>query len=192
MIASASPCQVHVLLSLGLSHAGDPQSCKLVPARLIHGSHQSPYTALARGCLETELLADWVVVKAGMYGALQEVAEGPAEALAAGNGLVGWGMAPEGIEQNPIVYSAMSEWAFRCMLPLVLYQASCCLPGRADMQPSSPRTMQLVKAALHDWLADHLHRAAEFYAEKLPAGIVMAAPLLTSGSQHNHNPEPKP
>ncbi len=25
-------------------------------------------------------------------------------------------MCPEGIEQNPIVYDLMSEWAFRCAL----------------------------------------------------------------------------
>lgn len=28
-------------------------------------------------------------------------------------GLIGIGMCPEGIEQNPIVYDLMSEWAFR-------------------------------------------------------------------------------
>ncbi|KAK9787358.1 hypothetical protein WJX73_007278, partial [Symbiochloris irregularis] len=53
----------------------------------------------------------------GMYGALQAVASKPADALAASNGLgsslVGFGMCPEGIEQNPVVYDAMSQWAFR-------------------------------------------------------------------------------
>ena len=36
--------------------------------------------------------------------------------MRSGSGMVGIGMCPEGIEQNPIVYDLMSEWAFRCIL----------------------------------------------------------------------------
>ena len=50
-----------------------------------------------------------------MYGALDALAAEPAAAMAAGGGgMVGVGMCPEGIEQNPAVYDLMSEWAFRC------------------------------------------------------------------------------
>jgi hypothetical protein len=50
-----------------------------------------------------------------MYGALEAVAKGPAEALAADNSsMVGVGMCPEGIETNPMIYDFMAEWAFRC------------------------------------------------------------------------------
>lgn len=57
-----------------------------------------------------------------MYGAFEAVSGGPAEAMAArsgneqsasGAGIVGVGMCPEGIEQNPVAYDLMSEWAFR-------------------------------------------------------------------------------
>ncbi|EIE20595.1 hypothetical protein COCSUDRAFT_37819 [Coccomyxa subellipsoidea C-169] len=49
-----------------------------------------------------------------MYGALEAVARGPAEGQIDGvAGLIGIGMCPEGIEQNPVVYELMSEWAFR-------------------------------------------------------------------------------
>jgi hypothetical protein len=49
-----------------------------------------------------------------MYGALPAVAEGVAAALdAAQGGMVGVGMAPEGIEQNPAVYEFMAEMAFK-------------------------------------------------------------------------------
>jgi alpha-N-acetylglucosaminidase len=49
-----------------------------------------------------------------MYGALPAVAEGVAAALdAAQGGMVGIGMAPEGIEQNPAVYEFMAEMAFK-------------------------------------------------------------------------------
>ena len=58
----------------------------------------------------------------GMYGDLHALATGPTEALAAqkngsASSLIGWGMCPEGIEQNPVVYDAMSEWAFRRVPP---------------------------------------------------------------------------
>ncbi|WIA09974.1 hypothetical protein OEZ85_010186 [Tetradesmus obliquus] len=49
-----------------------------------------------------------------MYGALPAVASGVAAALdAAQGGMVGVGMAPEGIEQNPAVYEFMAEMAFK-------------------------------------------------------------------------------
>jgi hypothetical protein len=56
-----------------------------------------------------------------MYGAFGAVSSGPAEAMAAcgtgsrpgSSGIIGVGMCPEGIEQNPIAYDLMSEWAFR-------------------------------------------------------------------------------
>jgi hypothetical protein len=49
----------------------------------------------------------------GMYGALPAVARGVADALAtAPSNLVGVGVAPEGIEQNPAVYEFMAELAY--------------------------------------------------------------------------------
>eukprot|EP00775_Hariotina_reticulata_P004459 gene4459-4715_t len=49
-----------------------------------------------------------------MYGALPSVAEGVSAAMAAApENLMGVGMAPEGIEQNPAVYEFMSEMAFK-------------------------------------------------------------------------------
>ena len=48
-----------------------------------------------------------------MYGALPAVAEAPQEAMRAGGAMIGVGMCPEGIEQNPVVYDLMAEWAFR-------------------------------------------------------------------------------
>ena len=48
-----------------------------------------------------------------MYGALPAVASAPAKPIQASSGMVGIGMCPEGIEQNPTVYDLMSEWAFR-------------------------------------------------------------------------------
>ena len=48
-----------------------------------------------------------------MYGALPAVAEAPREPMRAGGGMIGVGMCPEGIEQNPVVYDLMAEWAFR-------------------------------------------------------------------------------
>ena len=48
-----------------------------------------------------------------MYGALEAVASGPAAAMAGDGKMVGLGLCPEGIEQNPVVYELMSEWAFR-------------------------------------------------------------------------------
>jgi hypothetical protein len=49
-----------------------------------------------------------------MYGALPSVAEGVSAAMgAAPDNLMGVGMAPEGIEQNPAVYEFMSEMAFK-------------------------------------------------------------------------------
>ncbi|CAL5229140.1 g12413 [Coccomyxa viridis] len=48
-----------------------------------------------------------------MYGALPAVAHLPQEPLQNSSGMIGIGMCPEGIEQNPIVYDLMSEWAFR-------------------------------------------------------------------------------
>lgn len=51
-----------------------------------------------------------------MYGVLEALASGPAQAMAAnGSSMVGVGMCPEGIEQNPVIYDLMSEWAFRCV-----------------------------------------------------------------------------
>ncbi len=70
-----------------------------------------------------------------MYGAFGAVSHGPAEAMAASvaagagtgtgaawasgakTGIVGVGMCPEGIEQNPVAYDLMSEWAFRWASP---------------------------------------------------------------------------
>jgi alpha-N-acetylglucosaminidase len=50
-----------------------------------------------------------------MYGVMEALASEPAAAMAAqGSSMLGVGMAPEGIEQNPIVYDLMAEWAFRC------------------------------------------------------------------------------
>lgn len=44
-----------------------------------------------------------------MYGALPSVAEGVSAAMSMASGnLVGIGMAPEGIEQNPVVYEFMA------------------------------------------------------------------------------------
>ncbi len=48
-----------------------------------------------------------------MYGAFEEVAAGPARALASGADMLGIGLCPEGIEQNPAAYALMNEWAFR-------------------------------------------------------------------------------
>jgi hypothetical protein len=49
-----------------------------------------------------------------LYGALPSVAEGVAAALAvAPDNLVGVGMTPEGIEQNPAVYEFMAEMAYK-------------------------------------------------------------------------------
>lgn len=49
-----------------------------------------------------------------LYGALPNVAEGVAAALAAApDNLVGVGMTPEGIEQNPAVYEFMAEMAYK-------------------------------------------------------------------------------
>ena len=56
-----------------------------------------------------------------MYGALEAVASGPAHAMAANNSsMVGVGMCPEGIEQNPVVYDLFSEWGFRSALLSVM------------------------------------------------------------------------
>lgn len=50
----------------------------------------------------------------GMFGTVQQVNLGPFEALRFPNStLVGLGMAPEGIEQNPVVYELISELAWR-------------------------------------------------------------------------------
>lgn len=50
----------------------------------------------------------------GMFGTVQQVNTGPFEAARFPNSsLVGLGMAPEGIEQNPVVYELMSELAWR-------------------------------------------------------------------------------
>lgn len=59
------------------------------------------------------LLLKHVVEVAGMYGDLAAIAQGPEEALSTSSSLIGWGMCPEGTQQNPVVYAAMSEWAFR-------------------------------------------------------------------------------
>ena len=59
----------------------------------------------ARVCLRAFWLAE-------MYGNLQAVAQGPADAIQEAN-MVGIGMCPEGIETNPIVYDLMPEWAYR-------------------------------------------------------------------------------
>ena len=48
-----------------------------------------------------------------MYGAFEEVAAGPARALRSGADMLGIGLCPEGIEQNPAAYALMNEWAFR-------------------------------------------------------------------------------
>ena len=48
-----------------------------------------------------------------MYGALPAVSGSPQEPMHSSGGMIGVGMCPEGIEQNPIVYDLMSEWAFR-------------------------------------------------------------------------------
>ena len=69
-----------------------------------------------------------------MYGALQEVATRPAEALAAADSLVGFGMCPEGIEQNPIVYAAMTEWSFRCaQIPNMQHHVMDLQPGLCSL-----------------------------------------------------------
>ena len=47
-----------------------------------------------------------------MYGALPAVAAAPAEPMQKRD-MIGVGMCPEGIEQNPVVYDLMAEWAFR-------------------------------------------------------------------------------
>lgn len=52
-----------------------------------------------------------------MYGAFEEVAHGPARALRSGTDMIGVGLCPEGIEQNPAAYALMNEWAFRWLLP---------------------------------------------------------------------------
>ncbi|KAL2078471.1 hypothetical protein ACEWY4_026156 [Coilia grayii] len=50
----------------------------------------------------------------GMFGTVEQVNLGPFEALRFPNStLVGLGMTPEGIEQNPVVYELMSEIAWR-------------------------------------------------------------------------------
>lgn len=47
-----------------------------------------------------------------MYGALPSVVDEVHQALAAGDNLVGMGCAPEGIEQNPVVYELMNEMSW--------------------------------------------------------------------------------
>ncbi|XP_028845266.1 alpha-N-acetylglucosaminidase [Denticeps clupeoides] len=50
----------------------------------------------------------------GMFGTVEQINLGPFEALRFPNSsLVGLGMSPEGIEQNPVVYELMSELAWR-------------------------------------------------------------------------------
>ncbi|XP_035260693.1 alpha-N-acetylglucosaminidase [Anguilla anguilla] len=50
----------------------------------------------------------------GLFGTVESINMGPFEALQYPNStLVGLGMAPEGIEQNPVVYELMSELAWR-------------------------------------------------------------------------------
>lgn len=50
----------------------------------------------------------------GLFGAVEQVNSGPFKAQRfPGSTLVGLGMAPEGIEQNPVVYELMAELAWR-------------------------------------------------------------------------------
>ncbi|XP_064779770.1 alpha-N-acetylglucosaminidase [Oncorhynchus masou masou] len=50
----------------------------------------------------------------GLFGTVESINSGPFDALAFPNStLVGLGLAPEGIEQNPVVYELMSELAWR-------------------------------------------------------------------------------
>ena len=53
---------------------------------------------------------------AEMYGDLESVAAAPAKALSSNSSIVGYGLCPEAIEQNPVVYAIMNEWPFRCAL----------------------------------------------------------------------------
>lgn len=70
---------------------------------------------------------------AEMYGALEAVASGPAQAMAApGSSIVGVGMCPEGIEQNPVVYNLFSEWAFRCCAASFVASPGCLARCRQD------------------------------------------------------------
>lgn len=52
-----------------------------------------------------------------MHGNMPELAKGLHEAQNAGTDVVGVGMCPEGIEQNPVVYELVSETAFRSDVP---------------------------------------------------------------------------
>ena len=54
---------------------------------------------------------------AEMYGDLESVAAAPAKALSSNSSIVGFGLCPEAIEQNPVVYAIMNEWPFRCACP---------------------------------------------------------------------------
>lgn len=73
-----------------------------------------------------------------MYGALPAVAAAPGEPMhGSGGGMIGVGMCPECIEQNPIVYDLMSEWAFR-QAPLrsihvSLYEDVCTIAGTCTL-----------------------------------------------------------
>lgn len=48
-----------------------------------------------------------------MYGRAEVLASEPARAMEEAESMVGVGICPEGIEQNPAVYELMNEWAFR-------------------------------------------------------------------------------
>eukprot|EP00803_Ostreobium_quekettii_P000116 evm.model.scf_2738.1 EVM.evm.TU.scf_2738.1 scf_2738:3553-15483(-) len=52
-----------------------------------------------------------------MHGAMSNIAEGLPDALSSNSTIFGVGMAPEGIEQNPVAYELMSEMAFRDYRP---------------------------------------------------------------------------
>lgn len=57
-----------------------------------------------------------------IYGALPSVVDGVSRALKSGSTIVGVGMAPEGIEQNPAVYELMSEMALRQRVDVNLHE----------------------------------------------------------------------
>ncbi|KAK9823140.1 hypothetical protein WJX72_000555 [[Myrmecia] bisecta] len=94
--------------------------------------------------------------------AVEAVAQGPFDAMhgsgiAGPSHLVGVGICPEGIEQNPVIYDLMSEWAFRDM-PIPL-QALLGLAGttRTTLCSYSERdaqSLQVAGQALLQLLAD--------------------------------------
>lgn len=78
------------------------------------GPEKQGHGLIARLALTEQALKIFLrAAAAEMYGDLEAVATQPAQALRANSSVIGFGLCMEAIEQNPVVYSLMSEWAFR-------------------------------------------------------------------------------